>query len=184
MASDNGSFGGLEIVHMPRKRPVFNTNQFIRDYVIHRKTLTNTAAKYGISDCLAKRVLFEHGIAIRGLSESHTIPINADQLIDDYVTGLSFHALARKFKTSYDRIRSILLERGVPLRTMSESVKAGFSRMSRRAARAQDAARRKIRRKTIAKIDARAMRRIIARYRDGDALLTLAETYGVCRGMT
>lgn len=131
---------------MPRKRPVFNTNQFIRDYVNHRKTLTNTAAKYG-SHWLAKEVLHEHGIAVRGLSESHTIPINADQLVDDYVAGIGLKALASKFSSSPDRIRSILLQRGVVLRTMSDSVKAGYSRMSKRAAQAQDAGRRKTRQK-------------------------------------
>jgi very-short-patch-repair endonuclease len=181
VASDNGSFGGLEIVHMPRKRPVFNTNQFIRDYVNHRKTLTNTAAKYGISHWLAKQVLLEHGIAVRGLSESHTIPINADQLVDDYVAGIGLKALASKFSSSLDRIRSILLQRGVVLRTMSDSVKAGYSRMSKRAAQAQDAGRRKTRQKTLAKIEANAVRRIVARYRNGDPLLALAKTYGVCR---
>src|SRR5450830_1850247 len=118
---------------MPRKRPVFNTNQFIRDYVIHRKTLTNTAAKYGISHWLAKRVLFEHGIAVRGLSESHTMPINADQLVRDYISGMGSKALSTKFHSTWPRLKQILLKRGVALRSMSDSVKTGSSRMTKRA---------------------------------------------------
>ena len=108
-------------------------------------------------------------------------PVDADQLVKDYVGGLGAKALTKKHRTEWRRRKNILAERGVPLRTMSDSVKAGFSRMSKRAARAQDAGRRKTKQKTLAKIDASAARRIVARYRRGDAIVVLAEAHGVCR---
>ena len=61
-------------------------------------------------------------------------PVDADQLVKDYVGGLGAKALTKKHRTEWRRLKNILAERGVPLRTMSDSVKAGFSRMSKRAA--------------------------------------------------
>ncbi len=116
---------------MTAKAPDYHLEDAIRDYLAGA-TIMATAPRYRMS---TKRLADE--IKRRGLFRGHSgrtktlmIDIPGAEVVARYIGGESVKDLARVFGVSRGTIDKRLAREGVPIRTMAESIRLGFSRMT------------------------------------------------------
>ena len=110
-------FCGLRCFHLSLTLSPFLPEGIIEDYRDAKMSLLEVAQKHGVTKDAVKSFLLRNGVTLRPKKKLRKEVLAPPEMASDYIGGMSCKAIAKKYGLDYTKVRNLLKEMGVTLRS-------------------------------------------------------------------